>query len=133
MGGCPVSGPAPVGGVPVPGPAPMGRGYVQVTFPWEEVTFRSCSHGRRSRPGHVPMGGGPVRGPAPDGGGPIQGPAPMGRGPVLGHVPMGGGYVQVLLPWKEVPFPGPCAEKKHRYLCQPFFHFFGCVGISVYE
>ncbi len=117
--------------VPIQGPAPMGRGYVQVTFPWEEVTFRSCSHRRSSRPGHVPMGGGPVRGHAPDGGDPIQGPAPMGRGPVLGPAPMGGGYVQALLPWKEVPFQSLCQKKTSGTRVNHFFHFFRlCRDIS---
>jgi hypothetical protein len=66
-------------------------------LPWEEVTSRSCSHGKKSRPGLAPVGGGS----------PSRSCSRGRRLPFPGPAPVGGGYpFQVLLPWEEVPFKG---------------------------
>jgi hypothetical protein len=41
---------------------------------------------------------------------------------------MGGGYVQVMLPRKEVPLPGPCAEKPQVLMSTIFFIFLAVSG-----
>jgi hypothetical protein len=123
--------------VPIPGTAPMGRGYVQVMFPWEEVTSRSCSHGRGPVLGPAPMGGCYVQVMFPFKEFPFQvqlprekvtsrsrshgkksrpGQVPMGGGPVPGPAPDGGGPIQgsALMGRGYVQVHFPCEEVKSR-------------------
>jgi hypothetical protein len=91
---------APIRGIPFP---------FKDLLPWEEAPLsrscsrgkryrlRACSHGRRSRPGPAPVGGGsPSRSCSRGRRLPFPGPAPIG----------GGSPFKVLLPWEEVPFKG---------------------------